>query len=490
MSNTLVLRKVYAVDPITGNTLANGQVLVTDGIGGTTWTPILPSQITVSITQLTNTITNLGTIGYISTLTFNSTITGTITSLGSLGYVSTATLNEALVSTVDGLGSAGYVSTMTMNSTISGSIKNLGSLGYVSTTALNAALRSTVGGLGSAGYISTATFNLGIQNTLATAALLYRRATDVDNQIKAELNNQRDFGFLISTQTVNNTVTSSINGLGSLGYVSSPTMISAISSAVLWLQNNLPLSGTSGPITLAQIVNQVGTNFITPDQLISTTTSLQTLTSRVRFDNVTTAVVTQGAIATFCNSQNIIYISTFLNSNIPFTGNVNGIQMAGYQPLFTNHLIFSTASINFASFSNFINTSTILTLDIYPTFAFTKLGTGATNVAVLPISTILMYGNTPVSPTFTSYVYAGNTRTLLENGATVDSSNFYNSPIRLSFVAEPLVGKYNSNYTLYHMMPNGIQNNELQNALHSTLVTSYIPPTNLFLSIQNIPRIS
>jgi len=504
MSDSIVLRKVYAVDQITGQVLTNGQVLVTDGSGGTVWTPLLASQLTVNPTQLISTVNGLGTAGFVSTPTLNYSLTSTVTGLGSSGYISTATMMSTIRSSIQGLGSAGYVSTLTLYSTLISTVNGLGSIGYVSTLTLQSTLISTVNGLGSIGYVSTlsmnssisgALANLSTQGTYVTPAGLtsatqtiqtsfgsigYVSTATLNFVVNSTIVGLGTFGY-VSTPTMNSIITSTVTGLGSIGYVSTPTMISSISSAVIWLQNNLPIggnttggSGPGGAVTLEDLVSSLATD--------------SRVKSYVRFDTVTTAIISPGATASFINSPTIVYVSTFFNQSIPFTGNVNGAQIQGYQPPLTNDLVFSTASINLSTFSSFINISTIITLDIYPSFAFTKLGTGATNVALLPISTILQYGNTIASAPFTSYLYAGNTQTKLENEKLVDASNFYNSPIRLTLSTGVTLGNYTNNYTLYHRMPSSIQLNQLQNALHSTFVTSYIPQNSIFISIQNIPN--
>jgi hypothetical protein len=148
---------------------------------------------------------------------------------------------------------------------------------------------------------------------------------------------------------------------------------------------------------------------------------------------------------------------------------------------------FSTATINLAAFSSFMNNNTRVTLDIYPTYVFTKLGTGATRPALVTISTLLKSGNNLLLDTaVTNSLFVGNTRTVLESGLTVDSSNVFNQPIKLT-VPIPRAWDFTVPYTLYHYMPSSIQTNQLQNALHSTIVTPYFGSTgSIFVSVQNL----
>lgn len=93
--------------------------------------------------QLLSTTVSLGTTGYISTLTFQSTLDG----LGTATYVSSPSLTSSLA----GLGNAGYVSTVSLYSTLAG----LGTLGYISTTEDNLQTTSTIAGLGGLGFVSS-----------------------------------------------------------------------------------------------------------------------------------------------------------------------------------------------------------------------------------------------------------------------------------------------------------------------------------------------
>jgi len=116
--------------------------------------------------ELASSIVGLGTVGFVSsiglTAIMNSTVVGintyvssmidpaeltsTITGLGASGFISTVGLDAKLASTVQGLGSATYISSAGLQSTVQG----LGSATYIS----SAGLQSTVQGLGSATYIS------------------------------------------------------------------------------------------------------------------------------------------------------------------------------------------------------------------------------------------------------------------------------------------------------------------------------------------------
>lgn len=481
MSDRIVLRKVFAVDSNTGLTMDPGNVLLTNATGGTTWTPMISALTLVggpSIGNLPCTLSSFSTIGH-TTAGLLSNITATYLAslcslggiidsknpttftagLGTLGYVSVATL-EASLSTLQGspstistmaasLSTLGFVNLSSLSTFTSqvftstnSSIAALGSIGYVSSLSLI----STVAGLGTSGYISS-------------------------------LNTPISFN-------------STVNGLGNVGYVSSQSLLSSV--------RNLGTSGYISTLSLmSSLVGLGNSGYVSTGHLVSTTFALSSLKANIRFDNVNTISIIGGNnVNSFTSIGNLIYVSTFFQSSLAYSGAQPGVPIEGKLINFVN-MEFSTAVVNLDSFSSFIDHKSRITIEAYPTLAFTKLGTGANGVVMLPISTLLKYGNSVLSNTLTtSYLFAANTRTVLENGTlSVDSSNIFNQPIRLSIPQGTIVSldglgrpvyNYNQPYTLYHYMQNSVNNGALQNALHSNDVTPFFGSTgSLFVTVQN-----
>lgn len=237
--------------------------------------------------------------------------------------------------------------------------------------------------------------------------------------------------------------------------------------------------------------------YISTGDLVSTTYSLSSLKANIRFDNVNTiAIIGGNNINNFTTIGNLIYVSTFFQSSISYSGAQPGVQIQGRLSNFVN-MEFSTALLKMDSFSSFIDDKSRVTIELYPTIAFTKLATGATNVAILPISTLLKYGDTLIGNSVTTnYLYAGNTKVMLEgNPQGIDASNIFNQPIRLSIpqgtfasldVDGNKVNNYNFPYTVYHYMPRSVNQAQLQNALHSNYITPYFGSTgSVFVTVQN-----
>ena len=336
---------------------------------------------------------------------------------------------------------------------------------------------------------SLSTFQYANSSTLSTMN------SDIDAATRSTVAGLVVYGYVLSNQ-----LTSTIDGLGQVGYISTIATPMSLQSTVAGLGS----SGYVSSSTLLNTINTMGNIYVSTASLTSTVGGLSTFgyatnvdlstailaisaaKNSIRFDTVGNVILSGSSnLITFTNASAVIYTSTFFQSSMKYSGAPVGSTIIG-RLLNTNDMEFSTATINLAAFSSFINNNSLITLDVYPTYVFTKLGTGATAPAVVAMSTLLKSGNTILlDTTTTNSLFVGNTKVLLESGITVDSSNVYNQPIKLT-VPIPHVWDFTNPYTLYHYMPSSIQTNQLQNALHSTIVTPYFGSTgSIFVSIQN-----
>jgi len=488
MSQTIVLRKVYALDSNTGLFIEPNNVLVTDGKGGTNWISVIssltiaggpivgdlpstfstfygtdsnsstlinqlqvglstnyPGQITSN--NLTSTIDNLGTVGYISSASLTSTIDATATStlagLGSAGYIS----SSSLLSTLENLGSLGYISTPSLVSTVRG----LGSIGYVSTNSLY----STVAGLGSIGYLSSLLLESTVQGL---GSIGYISTSKLETVIGSTIAGLGTYGYLSTGH-----LTSTVTGLGSIGYISSLSLRSTV-----------------------QGLGSIG--YVSTQTLLSAIRGVESTITNVRLDRIGNVFMTN-CIANFSTVQNVYFLSSIINSTFTITPtpNLNYASVSN-----TNDLIFSTAQLNLQPFSNYINTSTLVSFDIYPNLYFTRLNWTATNSAVYPISTMLQYNDTILSNTMTtSFLFAGTGKIILEdafgNDRAIDGSNTFTTPIRLQ-VPRDTLSNYTNTYGLVHMLPGALVGGLNQNGLNDSNVSSYFDTNRgVSITIQNVP---
>lgn len=474
MSDRIILRTVYAVDSNTGLFLSTGQVLFTNGLGGTNWIDML-STLTIAggpiMNALPSTISSYSTVIYTNTSSLSSSTYELTRAVCSIGAIADAT--GASIVTAN-LGSVGYVSTATMSTYVGQSISTLGSSPSTVST-----LVPSLSTFQYANSSTLSTFNNSIDAaTRSTVAGLVVYGYVLSNQLASTVGGLGNSGY-ISTINTPMTFQSTVAGLGSIGYVSTATLFNTINT-----MGNIYVSTTS----LTSTVGGLSTfGYATNVDLSTAILGISAAKNSIRFDTVGNVILSGSSnLITFTNASAVIYTSTFFQSSMRYSGAPVGSTIIG-RLVNTNDMEFSTATINLAAFSSFINNNSRVTLDVYPTYVFTKLGTGATAPAILALSTLLKSGNTVLLNTATTNsLFVGNTRVLLESGLTVDSSNIYNQPIKLT-VPIPNAWDFTNTYTLYHYMPSSIQTNQLQNALHSTIVTPYFGSTgSIFVSIQNL----
>jgi len=474
MSDRIILRTVFAVDSNTGLFLSTGKVLYTNGVGGTNWIDML-STLTIAggpiMNDMPSTMSSLSTFSYGNTSTVSTLSYELVQAICSIGAIANAT--GANVQTAN-LGTVGYVSTATMSTYVGQSISTL--------SASPSTIQTLTPALSTFQYATSSTlstFNNSINDGLqSTISGLVNLGYVLSNKLASTVAGLGESGY-ISTINTPMSFQSTVAGLGNIGYVSSSTLFNTINT-----MGNLYVSTAS----LRSTVGGLSTfGYATNVDLSTAVQGVSAAKNSIRFDTVGNVILSGGSNSiTFTNTSAIIYVSTFFQSSITYTGAPVGSTIVG-RLLNTNDMEFSTATINMAGFSNFLNNNSRVTLDIYPTYAFSKLGTGATNPAIVYISTLLKSGNNLLLNTaVTSALYVGNTRTLLESGVTVDSFNIFNQPIKLN-IPIPVVWDFTTPYSIYHYMPKSIQTNQLQNALHSTIVTPYFGSTgSIFISIQNL----
>ena len=473
MSDSIVLRKIYALDSNTGLFISSGQALLTNGLGGAVWVDSLSTLAIVGgpiMNGLPSTISSFSTATYsnsstLSTATYN--LTEAICSIGAIANATGANIQTA------NLGSIGYVSTTTMYTYVTQTINNLLSS------------PSTISSL----VPSLSTFQYANSSSLSSLT------SSLHGDLFSTVSGLSNLGYILSQQ-----LASTVGGLGSAGYISSINTPISFQSTV----GGLGQSGYVSTSYLFNVINNMGNVYVSTASLASTVGGLSTfgyptnidlstailgisaMKNSIRFDTVGNVILAGSSnIITFTDPTNVIFTSTLYQSSMYYTGAPVDSTIVG-RLLGTNDMEFSTAVLKLDSFSSIINSNSRVILDIYPSYSFTKLGTGATASVMIPISTMLKYGNTILSNTaVTNTFYAGNTRTLLENGVTIDSSNIFNQAIKLT-IPSPRQWDYANPYTLYHYMPSSIQFGALQNALHSTIVTPYFGSTgSIFVTVQN-----
>lgn len=320
----------------------------------------------------------------------------------------------------------------------------------VSTSFLDAALRSTNNGLGTFGYVSTSqlvsttAFFIDASRYVSTGALVSTTAGIIAGQ----------------TGTLSNaSLTSTVAGLGSANYVSTTGLRTALTSTITGLGSANYISTLSLQSTVAKLLDIANqSTFITIDRAGTVNVYAPLTVNNVAGD--------------------IIYISTFLTSSVRYSGTngtINGVILPN--PTTGTDLLFSTGIVPFAAFSSFINANSRISLDIFPTFAFTELNTMATKSLITPMSTFIQCANHRISSINTSF--------LIANSKTTGFSNYFQQQLKLNFLGSEIIPCYTSSYILYHHLPNGMTINLDPGLKASSITVRYGSTNSMFVSVQN-----
>lgn len=427
----------------------------------------------ISAGNLISTTAGLLANTFFTTQNAESTVAG----LGQAGYISTSGFISSLRSTVAGLGNAGYVSSLTLESTINSAfpstVEGLGTSGFVSTTYLDNAITSTTSGLGTIQYVSTSFMVAYVTNALANSGTTYST---------------------ISTTYLDSALRSTNTGLGTLRYVSSSQLVSTtaffidpsryVSTGALVSTTAGIIAGQTGTLSNAALTSTVaglGTaQYISSLSLQSTVAKLLDVANSSTFITIDRAgAVNVYAPLTVNNiAGDIIYISTFLTSSVRYSGTngtISGVVLPN--PATGTDLLFSTGIVPFAAFSSFIDDNSRISLDIFPTFAFTELNTMATKSLITPMSTFIQCANHRISSINTSW--------LIANSKTTGFSNYFQQQIKLNFLGSDIRPCYTSSYILYHHLPNGMTINFDPGLKASSITVQYGSTNSMFVSVQN-----
>ena len=343
--------------PVHNLTIQNGNLLV-DGAGA------IGSGI--SIIQLASSITGLGSAGYVSTTSLYSTVAGlgtagyvssatltkTVEALGTTGYISTT----SLYSTVAGLGTAGYVSTAQFNS-FSNFIYN--PVSYISSGNLFSTSISLLGYIdgfvnsqGSAISSFTVTGTVNFFSTLSIGTFVYVNgnistlSTSVGDAI---VNLGTTPGYLSSLQS--QVLSTGTIGLSSINFIDTVTGIKqlvAITNGIFQV-NGASITGDVSKGDLTSTVIGLGTvgylSTIVWDSVISTA-NLTDLISTANLADLISSANLSGLIST----ANLTDLISTANLN----GLVNSADLTG---------LISTANltdlISTANLTGFISTANL-----------------------------------------------------------------------------------------------------------------------------------
>jgi hypothetical protein len=329
--------------------------------------------------ELASSIVGLGTVGFISSIGLTAIMNSTVVGINT--YVSSMIDPVELTSTITGLGASGFISTVGLDAKLASTVQGLGSATYISSTSLDARLGSTIQGLGSATYIS--------------ATQLYSTVTGVIfNGSTNTLSSARIFTSSITTSFVT----------GTQGYISSLVV------------DSLAIGSNSGFINMGDII----------------TTSHSTLQINTGIFTASGTVCTPQIVVSSINGQTLAQLAT-----VPIQSTVVGLATAGY---ISSSQLASTQAYLLAVTSTGLSSVALFTSNT------SNWSRGLLQDYSTPVSTVFFYSrnllqdySTPVSSVSTAAGATSNwSRNLLQDYSTPVSTVFFYSRNLLQDYSTPV----------------------------------------------------
>jgi len=391
-------------------------------------------------------------------------------------------------------------------------------------------------------FISTAN----LANLVSTANLADHVSTPnlIDLVSTANL---RDF---ISTSYFNSQTTSSLRGLGTLGYLSSfqarefstgILQVSSIrfmdstttppeagtfsllnvSSGQLLFNGGYTGSGGGGGVTqlvagtgitlnppvgtgavtvtvnssglldspLTSTLNGLGTaGYISSSQLQSSVTALKQSFFVVNAN--TLYLQGTGNSLTVSSLASIVYLSSFLQSTITYRGS-NG-SIAPQWTAGTQAISFTTANLQLDSFSTLITSNAIVNIEVLGNFMFSPLALPQTPVPIYMSSFVRsgVTGNANYlsSQMFQTMFFPTNYNSGIAGGLYGNISNYFAPKIKMSIPGSVVQSFYpNAPMVLGHYLPNAVTLTTTQGFLNSNATVFFGSTNSVFISVQNMP---
>jgi hypothetical protein len=513
------LSSINFVDTVTG---VKQLVAVTNGVF-----QVNGASITGDVTKanLTSTVIGLGTTGYLSTVVF----TGVVSTANLVALISTANLT-GIVSTAN---LAGLVSSGNLTGIVSSA--NLARL--VSTPNLEGLVSSP----NLIRFISTAN----LANLVSTPNLANLLSTPnlIDLVSTANL---REF---ISTPYFDSQITSSLRGLGTLGYLSS-FQAHELSTGLLQVSSirfmdstkTAPNAGTfsllnvssgqllfnggytgsgggagvsqlvagtgmtldppvgTGAVTLTvnsslvdspltSTLNGLGTaGYISSSQLQSSVVALKQSFFVVNANTI--YLQGTGNSLTVSSLASIVYLSSFLQSTVTYRGS-NGT-IAPQWTVGTQPISFTTANLQLDSFSTLITSNAIVNIEVLGNFMFSPLALPQTPVPIYMSSFVRsgVTGNANYlsSQMFQTMFFPTNYNSGIAGGLYGNISNYFAPKIKMSIPGSVVQSFYpNAPVVLGHYLPNAVTLTTTQGFLNSNTTVFFGSTNSVFISVQNMP---
>jgi len=481
----------------------------------------------VSKGNLTSTVIGLGTVGYLSTVN----IAGLVSTANLVSLISTANLS-GLISTANlaDLVSTANLTDLVSSPNLSGLVSTQNLVGLVSTANLTRLISTAnLVNLISTANLTNLVSTANLTNLVSTANLTGLLSTPfVNTQVTSSLIGLGTLGYLssfntryVSTGTINTssitfldiTVAPNVNaGLPSLLYVSGgkllfngalasgPSTTAGVSQLVAGAGITINPTVGTGTVTvtanttlfdspLTSTLNGLGTaGYISSSQLQSSVIALKQSFFVVNAN--TLYLQGSGNTLTVSSLGSLVYLSSFLQSTLIYKGSNGNLApqwTAGTQPI-----AFTTANLQLDSFSSLITSKATVNIEVLGNFMFSPLALPQTPVPIY-MSSFLQSGvtgnsNYLSSQMFQTMFFPTNYNSGTAGGLYGGISNYFSPTIKMSIPGSVLQSFYpNAPLVLGHYLPNAVTLNTTQGFLNSNATVFFGSTNSVFVSVQNMP---
>ena len=538
-TGTIGLSSINFIDTVTG---IKQLAAITNGIFQVNGASITGD---VSKGNLTSTVIGLGTVGYLSTIVWNSVIstanltrlistanltdlistanlTGLISTANLTGIISTANLTD-LISTanlnglVNTANLTGLISTANLTDLISTAnltdlISTANLTGLISTSFFDTQITSSLIGLGNLGFLSSyntrnvstgtvqassITFidinvspsvGAGLPSLLyaSSGKLMFNGAFATGVGAAAGVSQLiAGNGISLTPQIGTGTVTLTATIANMVGLISTPNVADIVSTANL---NGLVSTNFFDSQITSSLTGLGTAGYISSTQLQSTVVALKQSFFVVNTDSL--YLIGSGNTLVVSSLRELVYLSSFIQSTVTYKGSNGNIApqwTAGTQPI-----SFTTANLQLDSFSTLITSRATVTIEVLGNFAFSPLG--------LPVSPVPIYmssfvqsgasGNSNYlsSQMFQTMFFPSNYNSGIAGGLYGGISNYFSPSIKMSIPGSVIQSFYrNAPLVLGHYLPNAVTLATTQGFLNSNATVFFGSTNSVFISVQNVP---
>jgi len=443
----------------------------------------------VSTANLTGLISTANLTGIVSTanlseLVSTRNLTGLVSTANLTNLVSTANIAN-LVSTAN---LANIVSTANLARLVSTAnlidlVSTANLIGLISTSYFDSQITSSLRGLGTFGYLSSL-----LTQELSTGVLQVSSIRFMDSTRTAPNAGTISLLNVSSGQLLfNGGYTGSGGGAGVSQLVAGTgiTLNPPVGTGAVTLTVNSSL--VDSPLT--STVNGLGTvGYISSSQLQSSVTALKQSFFVVNANTI--YLQGSGNSLTVSSLGNIVYLSSFLQSSITYRGS-NGT-IAPQWTVGSQAISFTTANLQLDSFSTLITSNAIVNIEVLGNFMFSPLALPQTPVPIYMSSFVKsgITGNANYlsSQMFQTMFFPTNYNSGIPGGLYGNISNYFAPKIKMSIPGSVVQNFYpNAPLVLGHYLPNAVTLTTTQGFVNSNATVFFGSTNSVFISVQNMP---